>query len=78
METFACTPSTGAYSGFAWARLRAPAVDPLVVFYNLVPDVQPGQPTVERWQVISHGSAIVCEDSMPPAACDALPGIPRR
>lgn len=50
----------------------------LVVFYNVVSDVQPGQPTVAGWQVISYGSAIVCEDSMPVEACDLLPGVPRR
>lgn len=57
-------------SGYAWARLEGPGVDPLVVFYATDLGESP------QWQPIAWGSDVVCDDALPTEACDQLPGAP--
>jgi len=78
---FECTPtSAGDFAGgYAWARLMAPDLDPLIVFFTAYAGNEPdGGATFSDWQVLFYGSDVACEDQIPAAACDLLPGAPRR
>lgn len=77
--TYACTPSSldGVDDAYAYARFEAPDVGSIDVLFQTTALVEPGSPTVVDWQLVNYGSAIACDDSFPPAACDQLTGVPR-
>lgn len=78
---FECTPTSAGdvAGGYAWARLMAPDLDPLIVFFTAYAGNEPeGGATFSDWQVLFYGSDVACEDQIPAAACDLMPGAPRR
>lgn len=78
---FECTPTSAGdlAGGYAWARLTAAGVDPLVVFFTAYAgDAAAGGATFSDWEVLTYGSDVACDDQIPAVACDLMPGAPRR
>ena len=82
VTSFACTAASmgDLVGGYAWARVEAGSLDPLVVFYSAYADqAADGGAAFSEWEVLSWGIDATCDDDgeIPTEACDLLTGAPR-
>jgi hypothetical protein len=76
VTSFACTAASlgDLVGGYAWARVEAGSLDPLVIFYSA-----DGGAAYGEWEVLSWGMDATCDEDgeIPVEACDFLTGVPR-
>ena len=76
VASFACTAASlgDLVGGYAWARVEAGSLDPLVIFYSA-----DGGAAYGEWEVLSWGMDATCDEDggVPVEACDFLTGVPR-
>jgi hypothetical protein len=79
ISEYACAPATvgDPIDAYAWARVTAPNVNDLVVLYSGYVGTEPAAPMPVEWTVLAYGSDITCQEYIPAASCDMLPGVPR-
>ena len=79
VSQYGCTPATAGdqHDAYAWALFTAPMTNDVFVLYSGYVGTEPADPQPVEWTVVTYGTDWTCQQFVPVASCDMMPGVPR-
>lgn len=79
VSQYGCTlaPVGDQHDAYAWARFTAPMSQDVFALYSGYVGTEPATPQPVEWTLLTAGTDWFCQQHVPVAACDAMPGVLR-